>query len=482
MNDVGRTTSVAARGTVQLFAARACFMASGYVISLILARGLGPAEYGAYGVIMSILLWIEMVGSAGVPGAVATLLPQQGDRAASVEPTARIVLLVWSVVLFCSCWIAAPFLARMFSMPEATGLFRIAFLDIPFNGLYVVYQGVLNGNRRFGMLSVTFVAYTLTKLGGIIVLLLLGLSTSGAFLVNVLATLGAIVYLVHKAPPRGWSPDRALLAPMLRIALAMGSYILLLQVLLSLDLWMLQSLWTGGREVIGYYVAALNVAKLPLVVPSVLTGVLFSSIAWARAAGDTALAQRYLQAAGRFVLVVLFPCCALVVTHAEPIMSLLYSNTYAGGGVYLSVQIVAFGAVSFLDAYLHALMAIHKRGTAVAILVALVPVAAVLNILLIPRWGAFGAALSLALTIVAGTVAAMLATAREFGALLAPLTLLRVGAATAVMLLIGAQVSITGPWLLVKLSALLGLYVVLLGVLKELTRQDLHPFALWARR
>lgn len=482
MNDARPVASVAARGTVQLFAARTCFMVSGYLISLILARGLGPVEYGVYGVIMSVLLWIEMVGTAGIPGALARLIPQQADRSASVEQTARVILLGWSLVLYAICWIAAPFIAGLFDLPQATTLFRVAFLDIPLNGLYVTYQGVLGGHRRFGVLSWGFAVYSLTKLLGIVLLLALGLSVTGALLVNVLATLGALVYLIHLNPPRGWRIDRVLLPTMLRIALAMGVYILLLQVLLSLDLWMLQSLWKGGGEVIGYYVAALNVAKLPLIVPSVLTGVLFTSIAWARAGGDPALARRYLQAGGRLVLVVLFPGCALVVTHAEPIMSLLYSSVYSAGGVYLAIQVVAFGMVSLLDAYLHALMAIDKRRQAVGILLALVPVAIILNVLLIPRWGALGAASSLAFTIGAGTVAAMVATAREFGALVRPLTVVRVLAATAIVVLIGGQISLEGGWLVLKLLVLLGLYVAILGLLREVTREDLHPFAVWVRR
>ena len=55
VNAKGTAPSVAARGTVQLLLARGCFVATGYVISVILARGLGPADYGIYGVVMSLL-------------------------------------------------------------------------------------------------------------------------------------------------------------------------------------------------------------------------------------------------------------------------------------------------------------------------------------------------------------------------------------------------------------------------------------------
>ena len=62
-----RTAGVAARGTMQLLVGRGLFMVSGYLITVILARGLGPAAYGVYGVVMSLLLWIEVVGDLGNP-------------------------------------------------------------------------------------------------------------------------------------------------------------------------------------------------------------------------------------------------------------------------------------------------------------------------------------------------------------------------------------------------------------------------------
>jgi O-antigen/teichoic acid export membrane protein len=474
--------SVAARGTVLLVGSRCFFMVAGYIISLVLARGLGPADYGVYGVVISCLLWLEMAGTAGLPGAMARLIPQHPDRPELVEQSARAILLAWSVLLFAASWIAAPWIARLFNMPDATWLFRVAFIDIPVNGLYVAYHGRCNGLRHFGVLSAGYVVYSVTKVVATLVLLALGLSIEGALIVNIVATLGGIGFFMIKAPPRGWRVDPQIVRLILQITLGIGLYLALIQVLLTLDLWMLQALWKGSQDVIGYYVAALNVAKLPLVIPSALTGVIFSSIAWARENGDNALAQRHLQAATRFGLVVLVPSCGLAILHAEPIMALLYSDVYAAGGKYLAVQIIGLCLLTFLDAYLHSLMAVDRRRTAVLLLLSLVPISLTLNAVLIPRWGGVGAAAALSGTLFLGTLLATVVATREFGALIRPLTVGRVVLATAAMLALGAQFHIQGPWLLLKLGLLLGVYVVLLGVLGELTRRDLHPFAVWQKR
>jgi O-antigen/teichoic acid export membrane protein len=86
----GGGCSVAARGTVQLIFARGCFMVGGYFIAVTLARELGPVDFGVYGVIMSVLVWIEMASSSGVPAATAKLVPEYVRRESDVEKTATV--------------------------------------------------------------------------------------------------------------------------------------------------------------------------------------------------------------------------------------------------------------------------------------------------------------------------------------------------------------------------------------------------------
>jgi stage V sporulation protein B len=475
------TSSLPARGTVQLLVARGCFIVSGYLISLILARGLGPVEYGVYSVIMSVLLWGEMLGNAGIPGAMTKLLPQHEHRAAPIEQTARSLLLLISLALFALCWVFAPTLARFFDIPTGTTLFRIAILDLPFNGLYFAYRGALQGHRQFRVLSFGYIIYSLTKLAGIIALQVLGISIAAALIVNVLATIGALVYLGIKVPHRGWVPVFDLVPIILHLALALGAYLIISQALLSLDLWLLKRLWHGPGEVIGLYGAALNVARLPTLVPSVLSVILFASLSLALARADIALAQRYLQAAGRFTLVVLCPFCVLVAFYAEPIMTLLYSDVYAGGGVFLRLQIMAFGLMAFMDIFFHALMAINKHYQPAGILLALTPVAWLFNSILIPKFGAMGAALALVLTLLGGTVAAMLLAYRWYGPLMRLSTVARVTVATACMMLLGAHIPLVGPWLLLEFIVLFGIYMLLLWLLKEINREDLQSFAIWQK-
>jgi O-antigen/teichoic acid export membrane protein len=475
------TASVPARGTIQLFLARGCFLASGYIISVLLARGLGPAEFGVYGFIMSVLVWVETLGSAGVPGATALLIPRHHEQAAVVEQSAQVLLVLLSFVLFALCWMLAPTFTRVFNLPQAVTLFRLAILDLPFSGLYFAYQGMLNGHRRFGMLSAGMIAYSLTKAGGILVLYTLGLSVAGALLVNVLATVGVLVYLVSKSPPTVSWPVWTLMRPMVQLALPMGLFLVVSQVLVNLDLWSLQSLWTGPEDTVGIYVAALNLARMLIIVPAVLSGVLFTSLSWALASQNDALAQHHIQSASRFACTVLFPICVVLATHAESVMELLYAGVYASGGVFLILQLVAFVSRAFLDLYLHTLLATGKYYQCVGLLLALLAIAFLGNLVLIPTYGALGAAIALLGVLVLGALVAAVRAYQRFGALIKGASLARIMAATALMALLGTQISFDGPGLLLELAGLMAVYVLLLTLFKELRWDDLKAFALWEK-
>ena len=470
-----------ARGTVQLFVARSCFLVSGYIISVILARGLGPAEYGVYGVLMSVLVWIELLGSAGIPRATTKLLPKLSGQAAAVAQAARILLLLVFLGLFCLAWLFAPMLVSLLGLSAKQGLFCLAMFDLPFWGLYLAYQGVLSGQHRFGLLGLSMVVYSLTKLAGTVALLVLGLSVAGALSVNVLATVGVLIYLMSKMPPTGPWPSSRLMVVMLRTALPIGVYLATVQMLLNLAHWSLQSLWSGPQETIGHYMAALNLAKIVAIAPFSLSGVLFASLSSALARQDEALAHRYLQSAGRFAFVVLMPVCTLLALHAEAVLTFLYSPRYAAGGVYLGLQLVAFGSYAFLDMYAMALMATGKPWQVVWRLLLLVPVALLANLLLIPYAGAVGAALALALASGSGTMLIVLLTYRRFGALIPRASVVRIPVATVLTALLGSYIPVRGPWLILKGIVLMGGYAMLLGVLREIRWEDLRAVAFWRR-
>ncbi|HET7585378.1 MAG TPA: oligosaccharide flippase family protein [Gemmatimonadaceae bacterium] len=460
------------RGTRQLLLARALFMAASYVASVLLARELGPSDFGVYGVLLATLAWLEIVSYAGVPAATGRLIPEHQDEAGAVERSARFVLLVTSLALFAISWILAPQVARVFHLDGGTWLFRVAILDIPVAAVFQGYAGTLMGLRRFGPLSVGQAVMGTAKLGGVLALFVAGFTVAHALVVNVLATTAALLFLLVIYPPRGFLPSPGFVRRIVGLAVSMGAFVISLQVLISLDVWFLGSVWKGPGAAVGQYLAALKIAQTLIVIPIVQSGVLLASVAWALAARDREGARAHVLEASRFSIILSAAACVIVGGNASSLMDLLYSSAYAAGGRYLVVQLLAFSCFALMDVYAHALMGGGRQRVTAAVLVSFIPIVAIANLLLIPRLGPMGAAASLLIGMGGTTAAIGVLVWKQFGAPIAGRTLARVALATVVVLVPALMVPARGGLVLVKMAALGVLYLGVLWLTGEISAAD----------
>ena len=462
----------AQRGTRQFLIARACVVASSFVASAILTRALGPSNFGVYGVVSSQLMWLEMLMNAGIPSATAQLMADSRHDQAAVESSARALLVGWSLALLATCWIAAPWVADLMRIPNGTVLLRIALLDLPFMAIFVSYDGALNGRRLFGILAAVQVAYGAIKLAGILLLVVLGISVEGALAAYVVSTGVLAAVLAVRYRPFGSRPRAPIVREILAITAPMALYLVSIQVLLSLDLWSLKALWTGPGEVLGHYVASMNLSKMLLVISGAQSGVVFASVAWALAEGNAARARHHIQDATRFGLILATAAWVLLVLNGSEVLSLLYSRPYADGDRFLPLQLAALAILVLLDILEAALMAAGHRWSIAGILLATVPFAWLGNVVLIPLLGPIGAAASLLLGVVIATVTVGIIAYRRFGALVRASTLGRVLVAAAVVGLASTLYPVHGPLVLVKLGVLGVLYFFVLFGLGEVTKDD----------
>ena len=192
--------------------------------------------------------------------------------------------------------------------------------------------------------------------------------------------------------------------PILRLAMPVGVSLGGMQLLLSIDLWLLNAVGIGVPEADkGMYVAALNLARVPNLLSFVTFAVLMPSIAHALATDDRASAQRSARAAIRFLIALLVPGCALVAVHARELMALLFSAAYADGARLLMLLIFAQGlSYTMLNTLCGILIACNQQRAAAAITLGVLPAAVLANVVLIGLWGAVGAAVGALLDTVDG--------------------------------------------------------------------------------
>jgi O-antigen/teichoic acid export membrane protein len=103
-----------------------------------------------------------------------------------------------------------------------------------------------------------------------------------------------------------------------------------------------------------------------------------------------------------------------------------------------------------------------------------------LNLFLIPRFGLSGAAAATTLSSLAGMIGAALVVQKKFGALLSGPSFVKILLSSAVFIIIPRLWPASGWSLILYALALFGFYLLLLILLKEISRDDFNLFRnLW---
>lgn len=478
MTPLSEIAERAARGTLWHALAQGTVMLSAYVVAVVLARSLGPAAYGIYGLVYSLLLTVELVGRLGIPQATSRLLAETPGDTSRLEATGFGVALGLYLGLFVGFWLLAPELARLFGLDPASGsrLLRLAALDIPVFGLFFMAVHVLNGHRAFAREACAQIVYALTKAFGILLLALLGASIEGALLVNVAGSLLGLLLLFRLLGRVRLALDPAWLGRILTLALPIGLTGLGTQVTTGVDLWSLGLFGTVPEEVRGHYVAALGIARMPNLLAFVLTAVLIPSLARALAGGEIATARRTLEASLRFLALTLLPGCVVVAIEAEPLIVLLFSEAYRSGGPLLRLLILGHGLANTLFvASTAVLIAIGAQHAAALLALLAVPTAFLANALLVPVLGATGAATAAILVPAMMATAAGLLLHRRLGLDTLPGLLRRAMVPIGGLALVAAAIPTSGLWLLGELALLVLLWPPLALAVGLLGQEDLAP-------
>ena len=170
VNPIGRA---AAAGVFWQMIGFACITVCGYVVAVLLARNFGPAVFGVYGVVYSVLMATELTLRFGILQALTKLIGgAPGQSSVGLQNTGITLTLIVNLAGFVIFWMAAPFVAEVLYVHFGTRLFRIAILDIPFYALFVSLSYILNGRRQFIYTGLALCVYGLVKVVGVVIMLM----------------------------------------------------------------------------------------------------------------------------------------------------------------------------------------------------------------------------------------------------------------------------------------------------------------------
>jgi O-antigen/teichoic acid export membrane protein len=413
----GRGGEPVARGLALLAAGQGVCVLSGYVINVFLAKRLGPADYGLFGLVLSALVWLEITIS-GIGNLAVVYVGRRG-----LDPELRGIF--WraqaaaSSCVFLACLL--PSLAAWAAGSRIGFLFAVASLDLAVIGFYHLGSGFLNGLRWYTGQSLSSIAYSVSRAAAMVVLCLAGLGLGGAFAGNVVSSvcglLAALAFLGLAERGGGFSSlegaaDLPPVPTLVRESLSFVAIPLIYSLILFMDIWFVGALRPGEDG--GVFVSAHTVSRIVVFILSAVSMAAFPAFVSAFAAGDRGRALRLFRGLGDLLLGGALPLALLLSVFAGPMVRILFGGAYESAALSLALLAPAHLLLMSLTLFVYVLFAADRRGTALLILASAAALDACLQPLFISLWGPAGAAAATLASSLAGA-AALFPIGRELG-------------------------------------------------------------------
>jgi len=357
--------------------------------SILLARFLGRERMGEYGAVYAYLALYTWIGTFGLEQILAREASQRRIEAASIFFTGTVVALCFSVSGIALALLLAPlfsysadlrilvlFAAVDVLVVPATSLVIIVF-QVDMRQWYAVGLGLLR--QAMWLVAVALLASGKASIFWVIL--------SRSLVGVVAAIITQWVCWRRDVLPGAWSfswPEARKLVgfgfPLALSAVSVGIYH-------RIDQVMLHSM--AGDYVLGPYVIAVQLIELVSALPVALMSSLFPILFLT--ASDEPRFTHYLSTSYRLLLLVVFGLCAVMTPIAAPMIQLLYGKAYLATPPLLIVLIwseipVFFGVVMSGAIVARGLQRYLPLSTVVGAVTNLL-----LNLVLIPRYGALGA-------------------------------------------------------------------------------------------
>jgi len=456
------------RGFMLVTAGQGVSMASAYATHIILARQLGPANYGRYGVFLSVASTVALILTAGLPEAITKFSAEEPAAAAGIFAQGLKLQLRFSVGVTALYALLSPLFARALNDPSLTPEFVISAASIPPVAVYALVTGAYSGRRNFGAQALIVGGYGLLRC-----LLTVGLASfqavRGAVLGIVIAPYVIVALALPKLLTRG-APGRVETRKLLVFARPVILFTVAYGLLMNLDLLVVKALARGDAEV-GFYTAASTIAKVPFFAFSSLGVVLLPTVS-AAARGDSAELDGA-RAAIRWTFLASLSIAFAGAPVATPALELLYGAKYADSGLALAVLVLSGTLLTQVYILSYALNGLGQPRLGMLVTLAGLVIEPALVVVGYREWGLVGAAAGSCATTLVLLLAIARASKPHLGRVLGVGTLVRTTLAGVLTCTVGATLPRHGVLSLGLFVPLLALAAGLLIVLREASMKEL---------
>ena len=459
------------KGSIYLMIAWAVALVTGYLYNIWLTHRFSQSVYGDYQVIISVLVWLEIVVLHGLPYTIQKFIGSHEEQADAILLTAIYLQLWVAVLLFILSYAAAPWIARALKSVNYTMYLRVAFCDVLFLGFYNLLQAYQNGQQQFGRQSMMIVLYVVGKLAAGVLLVLIFGSLISALLANIVASilgiLWGIVFLGRRSLKIRY-PAR----PLLRFTRASLGFLLMLYLLFYIDLWFVKVHLHSA--VSGYYGLAGMLSRAPYFLCIGVATTMLPTLSAALTGGELDQAKHLFRQAIQFLWLMLAPIGVLMVIFRNDIISILFKAEYAPAAPVMAVLLWGMIALAFFYLNTTLLNAAHKPRLSFFLVGAMILLDVALNAVYVPRYGVMGGAVSTSFSCFLGMMVSAVLVFRRFRVALSAASFLRITGVAAGVGILAILTGLRGIWAIPAIIVGIVLYLAILFWWGELSRRDIE--------
>ncbi len=370
-------------------------MAAMFLLYVLLARMLGPEDYGVFTAAVALAGIFGVLIQFGLPALLTRNVatnPQEGTR------TAGCYLMI-QILNTLPVLAALPFLAHILGFTrEGTILCVVLIFAELFRSIKMLWRSVMKGNSWFRMESVSVaIERFATVLCALAVLALtrnLLWVVTALMLVRLVDNLGVGGFLAGKVR-LGKKPCAHELRDAYRKALPFAVHGILWILYYQVDMVMLKAM--APEKEVGYYGAAYRVVEIFSALPRVVFYVAFTRFARCMADNPAFLPRKVLETC-RILLFVMLPPL-VIVGYTQPwLMRWMFGQAYLPSILLLAVILPSLGMKMFSTLSEEFLLASGSEKKLPPLLLAVALSNIGVNLLLIPSMGAMGAAIATTLS------------------------------------------------------------------------------------
>ncbi|MEI7621044.1 MAG: flippase [Candidatus Moraniibacteriota bacterium] len=481
-----------AKSTVWLIISELIFNLSGYVIHSFVGRILGPADYGRYGLVVTLTTMVIILIGNGIPTAMAKYISEifQTNPALVLVIKRKAIFLQTILIgaITAIFFFATPLISMALGDPTLTSLFRISTLIIPAFAMASFYFSYYTGLHKFGVQSILKTLRSILKVVAIVGLawaLQSPFKVAGSIVGYALAAFSvflialALDQLKYTREIKKAAKTQDLSLPsdfdtkkLTNYAWQVILFFLAYELLISIDLYLVKGILRDDY-LTGIYNAALTVGRIPYYIFYALTIMLLPVISKSTSENDHQQTNSIIAQSLRLMTILLIPAVILMSQFSRPIIKLFYSAKYLDAAQPMAILAYGVGFLTIFYVMSFVLNGAGKTKIPMWISIFGVILNTILNYFFIKQAGLVGSAIATTITSFITMLAILYFIQKDFGVMIHFKSLAKMFVAGAVMYfatLFCSQGELI--FLLWSLCLLVG-YLLLLYFMGEITQQDL---------